>query len=75
MLKFPYYIVSKLIKDSDGNLLPEIFHCVSLNGKLYKINSLSEYLKTGEGISENTIEDYNSIVLINDVRLSRTITI
>lgn len=75
MIKFPYYIVSKLIKDSDGNQLPEIFHCVTKDGKLYKINSLAEYLKTGEGISENIIEDYNSVVLINDVRFSRTIPI
>lgn len=74
MLKFPYCIVSKLIKDSEGNQLPEIFHCVLRDGKYYKINSLGKYLKTSEGVSEEIVESYNSFLLINCIKLSRTFT-
>jgi len=65
MIQFPYYIVCKLVKDADGNFLPEFLHCVLNNEKFYKIISLNEYLNTGESVSDEVVEYFDGFIKIN----------
>ena len=65
MIKFPYYIICKLVKDLDGNFLPEFLHCELIDEKFYRITSLTEYLQTGKGVSDELIHAYDGFIKIN----------
>ena len=61
---FDYYIVVRQIQFNKIDL-PEFFNCALINDKFVIISDLTEYLKTGKGLSNITINEKISFFKVN----------
>lgn len=54
-----YFLVVKLIKDG-SNLFPKFYNCALVDDKFIEIKDIVDYVKNGEGLTDNVIEAYGS---------------